>query len=75
VGIYSTLSITRGKAVETVVARLELALARANAGLMSDSELTEALDSYLEPQLNNVRIVNDDSEPNDDERVPPPVGL
>lgn len=72
-GIYSTLSITRSKAVETVVARLELALARANAGLMSDEELIEVLDRYLEPQLNNVRIVDND-EPNEDDRVPYPVG-
>lgn len=72
--IYSTLSITRGKAVETVVARLEMELARANDGLMSDEELTAALDLYLEPQLNNVRIVSD-GEPNDDDRVPPAIGL
>jgi hypothetical protein len=72
-GIYSTLNITRSKAVETVVARLELALTRAKEGRISDEELTEALDSYLEPQLNNVRIVDDDSEQNNDDMVPDPI--
>lgn len=71
-GIYSTLNITRSKAVETVVAKLEQTLARAREGDFSDEELAEALDSYLEPQLNNVRIVDDGSAENDDDRVPYP---
>lgn len=71
-GSYRTLDVTRSKAIETVTARLELALARAKGGLMSDDELTQALDTYLEPRLNNVRIVSDD-EHNDDCQVPDPT--
>lgn len=67
--IYSTLDITRSKAIEIVVTHLELALARAKDGLMSDDELTKVLDAYLEPHLNNARIA-DDNEQNDDDRIP-----
>lgn len=68
---YSTLSVTRSKAIETVTAMLEQELARLQDNLVSDEELEARLDSYLAPQLNNTRIVSD-GERNDDERVPYP---
>lgn len=67
---YTTLHVTRSKALETVAARLELELARARDGRMSDEDLTAALDEYLQPQLIRVQIVSDGDTPNDDDRVP-----
>lgn len=69
--IYSTLSVSRRTAIDTVAAQLELELQRVRAGDMPDHELVQRLDAILEPRLNNARIVNDD-EPNDDDRVPVP---
>lgn len=57
---YSTLNITRGKAVQTLLAKIE-------AGL-TDEELAAFMNRELETRLYNVRIVADD-EPNDDEVV------
>ncbi len=57
---FSTLNITRGKAVQVLLDKIA-------AGL-SDEELAAFLDRELEPRLYNVRIVSDD-EPNDDEVV------
>lgn len=71
-GVYSTLLVTRSKAIETVAAQLEMELARVRAGELPDEELARHLDTYLEPQLNNASIVPDDAERNDDERVPYP---
>lgn len=68
---YSTLAVTRNKAIETVTAMLEQELARLQDNQLSDAELEARLDSYLAPQLNNTRIVKD-GEQNDDERVPYP---
>lgn len=72
-GIYSTLLISRSKAIETVAAMLEQELARLREGGVSDEELTTRLDQYLEPQLNNARVVSDDHAGNDDDRVPYPT--
>ena len=72
-GIYSTLLVTRSKAIETVTALLEQELTRLREGGVSDEELATRLDQYLEPQLNNARVVSDDHERNDDDRVPYPV--
>jgi len=57
---YTTLRVTRKKAIETVMAKL--------LGGMTDQELEDFMDKELEPRLFNARIVPDDSE-NDDEYV------
>lgn len=72
-GIYSTLLVTRSKAIETVTAMLEQELTRLREGCVSDEELATRLDQYLEPQLNNASVVSDDHERNDDDRVPYPT--
>ena len=57
---YTTLRITRKKAIETVMGKL--------LGGMTDSELEQFLDKELDPRLYNARIVADEAE-NDDEYV------
>lgn len=57
---YTTLSITRKKAIETVMAKL--------LGGITDEELKQFMNNELEPRLYNTRIVSDDAE-NDDEYV------
>lgn len=69
-GVYSTLHITRSKALELVSEQLEQALARVRTGQCSDDELVRHLDTVLEPHLNNASIVDDDAERNDDDRMP-----
>ena len=57
---YTTLRITRKKAIETVMAKL--------LDGMTDGELEQFMDKELEPRLYNARIVDDEAE-NDDEYV------
>lgn len=57
---YTTLRVTRKKAIETVMAKL--------LGGMTDGELEQLMDTELEPRLYNARIVADEAE-NDDEYV------
>ena len=57
---YTTLRVTRKKAIEIVMAKL--------LDGMTDQELEDFMDKELEPRLYNARIVADDSE-NDDEYV------
>lgn len=58
---FSTLYITRNKARELY---LQKAL-----GVITDQELEEFLDGYLRDKLYNAIIVDDTSEPNDDNVV------
>lgn len=55
---YTTLRITRKKAIETVMAKLLHG--------MTDDELEQFMDKELEPRSFNARIVSDDSENDDD---------
>lgn len=57
---YTTLRITRKKAIETVMAKL--------LGGMTNEDLEQFMDKELEPRLYNARIVSDETE-NDDEYV------
>ena len=60
-GVYSTLYITRKKALEIwVVEQLTLP---------SDEELERFMDDYLEPRLFNCRIVADGDDYNDDDEI------
>lgn len=66
--IYTTLRVTRQKAIDTVAEQIEADLERIRSGSMGDDELQGRLDQILEPRLNNSRIVDAD-EDNDDDRV------
>ena len=59
--VYTTLNITRQKAIMLLVERL--------LGDITDDELEQWLDMYLEPRLYNTWIVPDGTEPNDDDVV------
>lgn len=58
---YSTLRITRKKAIEVMIEKL--------LGDISDDELEAFMDCVLEPQLYNARIVDDSHSDNDDDCV------
>jgi len=60
-GVYSTLNITRQKALETWIAE--------TAGIPSNKELESFMDDYLEPRLYNCRIVADGDDYNNDDEI------
>lgn len=55
---YSTINITRSKAIETMIRQI-------SSGV-SDETLEEFMDVFLRARLYNVRIVPDDSENDND---------
>ena len=59
--VYTTLNITRQKAITLLVQHL--------LGDIADDELEQWLDIYLEPRLYNTWIVPDGTEINDDDVV------
>lgn len=59
-GVYSTIDITRGKALELLL--------EATHGELSDAALMAFMDVLLEPRLMNVCIVGNDR-PNSDDLV------
>jgi len=60
-GAYSTLNITRSKAISTIVANV--------LGGLEDFELENMMDDLLEDRLYNCTIVPDHCEENDDEII------
>lgn len=56
-GIYSTINVTRAKATELLLREIH--------GDLSDSVLEQFMDTLLEPQLYNCRIVGN-TEDNED---------
>jgi len=59
-GVYSTVDITRGKAIELLL--------EATHGNLSDAALEAFMDVLLEPRLLNVCIVSND-QPNSDDLI------
>jgi len=56
-GVFSTLNITRSKAMRFVFAQMEN---------VSDDDLGELMDVFLQPHLYNCTIVSNDDENNND---------
>lgn len=55
---YSTVNITRSKAVETMIRQI--------SSSVSDKTLEDFMDNFLRIRLYNVRVVPDDYENDDD---------
>ena len=60
-GAYSTLNITRKKALEIWIANI--------TADPTTEELERFMDNYLEPRLYNCRIVADSDEYNNDDEI------
>jgi hypothetical protein len=60
-GAYSTLQITRGKALGILMAKL--------LGDITDGQLEDMMDEHLSDRLYNCMIVGDNCECNDDDKI------